>query len=1345
MHALISLSRKLTVHERHRSLKHALSLADMLSRREWPSVNKSEWLDNKLPVLLMWEWVCDTIGALLVVPGADVPACSAVIHLLNSLTSRDADASNIRLECVVDLIRKLTAFKSTWQSGGGYYVLAKLLALVSATSEPLRLIELQIAAACTHSMMPCCRLCEAKGMRTRCGVGAKRSCCDAAAADMCVRYCGASASSLMISLTHVRSSHHSVYYTACTRAAALLPSLLRGKVLPFLASPALDADSLRSKISDIFVNSQFPEAVLKLRLFIESLRPKWNASSVSGNSSASAALSSAEPAAAAKYVPVTVGEHAAFCVSNGDVDGLVFNSFLMLLVVFEGSNHFGSSSSVAGTNIDGGAENSSSSSSSKSDSGANIPLSVGLPPFALACHASSVIAAVLRSFRFRGGIEKRSCSLSADVIPRAVFVWLTHHPCIPLEFCGASYEPVKCAAAIVCCVAKGSVSFGSFVVWLLHPALIYMSKRHRSKAVQRLLEVAVAHKRLHSHLDIVSAGDMDKAIEDSAQNDAAIKFWRELVAIVFNGKLGGQPAGLVAEWDAEVVRNMFHEVAPSEGCRVDVAGDDSGVASAGVGVQVSQRNSVAVANEIARIMTEVSLHGTGAAAAGSENSTCDFLTRLSSLFHSHAVACTKFDPFDDINLDTASAATHSSASNHSKHLNDSGASNDDDAFVSMQLLELRATVSSCALSDALIFVQNVAGGSGAAKGSSTAPALQSLMAAQHTCAQFMTRISKFFIAAVETALLLICSGTVPAAAAATVLWKLCPTLTSRYLNHVLLLVPSVDNPALAAAHGLQSRIHQQQQQQQQQQYSPSSQLFAPLDHALPLLHQSSCSRHFHSWADLSGSHSASALRSHPTFDDRSGSSTGLSSNSNVCGAADSVFAAASSIAHHCSSFSVAALLRVLHPVWDLDAAIRSNMAGERVYVQQHELVSLLQEWMCNSAVSGGGDKSIISSGCSSVSAWRCEAFRALNCTFMELACSSSLMLASLGAVAARLLACDSVFQEVSAVVWQQATLQAGAAPSGCDVRDEQKQAKRPCYDYRQQQQQNAAQRETEDISLTDDEDDGANDVDIPNGCADDDSGEVLSRSGSAVAFDRAAAVVEPSVVCTLPGYSSDSCWHKLHAAMLLLPTAVSLFPSPLACLCFVTPLQVGEALHIVRMLSGLVRALNAAGERGGAAALRDDDVAMMVTVGGSDTVLCSCVAALCVLHARVCCMSLAAEMAPQRLPSQQSLPPLLARVRDTLHDAAQVACFSVALACGGGAVYRGIAASVHRALRAAQLPVFIRECSPAFCARIVCAWSQIHAPRCAGVAVACSCLIWCVSRMLGAVEAAAAVVSSPLA
>ena len=647
------------------------------------------------------------------------------------------------------------------------------------------------------------------------------------------------------------------------------------------------------------------------------------------------------------------------------------------------------------------------------------------------------------------------------------------------------------------------------MVWILHPALVYASKRVSNKAVHRMLLFAANHKSLHSHLDILSASDMSLAIEASAKNEAAVKFWLELIAIVSDGQVGGSHAGLVAEWDSRSVRDMLYDVAPPEDDQFDVVGDDAGVVVAGAAIDSRQKKSVSVANQIARIMMEVSLHGTGSGISGNDGGTVNFMSRLSSLFHSHVLACSTCDPFDDISLDTASAAQLNTSS--------------DDSFVSRQLQELRGAVSSCALSDALIFVQSFAG-SGTTNSSTAAPTLQSLMAAHHTSAQFITRISKFFIAAVEIGLLLISSGTVSAAAAATVLWKLCPTLASRYLNHMLLLIPSTDTSNATEESGHKSRIHQR--------CNPSSLLFAPLDHALPLLHQCACSHKFHSWASLSGSHSASALRAHNAQNELSGTSLGICSDSDASGALNDISDTANGIAHHCSSFSAPALLRVLNLEWGLDVAIRPDMVGEHIYVQQHELVSRLQDWMCKSAVSGGGDQSIISSGSSSVSVWRCDAFRTLNCCFMELACSSSLMLASLGIVASRLLTFDVVFQDVSAVAWQQATLHVAPALAGSLTSDEQKQAKRPCYSNRQQHDRNSVLYDNEDISLTDDEDDDTHDLDIPNGCDDLDSTDISSQGRGAPAF-------HPNLVNALPGFSEDACWHKLHAAMLLLPTAVS--------------------------------------------------------------------------------------------------------------------------------------------------------------------------------------------------------------
>ena len=142
---------------------------------------------------------------------------------------------------------------------------------------------------------------------------------------------------------------------------------------------------------------------------------------------------------------------------------------------------------------------------------------------------------------------------------------------------------------------------------------------------------------------------------------------------------------------------------------------------------------------------------------------------------------------------------------------------------------------------------------------------------------------------------------------------------------------------------------------------------------------------------------------------------------------------------------------------------------------------------------------------------------------------------------------------------------------------------------------------------------------------------------------------------------------------------------------FLTPLaQVGEALHIVRMFSCLVRSLDAE-------PLKDDSVPTMTHVGGTISALCSCVAAMCMVYARVCTMSIAAELISMHSHHHQSLLRLLARVRDTLCEAAKVTCFSVALVCGGGTLYRDVVTSTHYALKMARLPEQICnlfECLP---------------------------------------------------
>jgi hypothetical protein len=133
---------------------------------------------------------------------------------------------------------------------------------------------------------------------------------------------------------------------------------------------------------------------------------------------------------------------------------------------------------------------------------------------------------------------------------------------------------------------------------------------------------------------------------------------------------------------------------------------------------------------------------------------------------------------------------------------------------------------------------------------------------------------------------------------------------------------------------------------------------------------------------------------------------------------------------------------------------------------------------------------------------------------------------------------------------------------------------------------------------------------------------------------------------------------------------------------FKSLLQVGEALHTVQILACLVRSLDVV-------SLRNDDVTVIANFGGSGCALMSCVTGMCLLYARVCCMSVALEMIPQHSHHQQSLSLLLMRVRDTLSDAAKLACCNAALACGGGVVYRGIIASTHLALQEAQLPAHI--------------------------------------------------------
>jgi hypothetical protein len=1105
--AIMNLMPMLSVCERRHIFNYSLYLADNLTRREWFSADKMQWLDNKLPILLMWEWACDSIGTLLVASASDVLAASVLTQLLDLITSRDADASNIRFECFVDLLRKLSAFKLTWQSGGGYCLLAKLLMLASATSEPLRVIEVHFSIACVYSMTPGCRLCETKGMRNHFEPSLKRSCCDAATADICARLCSSNSSSLMASLSHIRSSVYSIYHVVCLRAAVIIPSLLRGHNLPFLASTDFNYDTLRAKITDIFLNSKFPEAVLKLRQFIEGLKPKWNASvqhfcNDQQVPSSSSALQSTEFRTPARNAPATVGEQAALFACNGDVDGMAFNSFLMMLIVFEGSNYFGIAS-VSLQSDDGEAEKGNSCKTSGASNFSTFSL---LPSFVHTCHASSVIAAVLRSFRFRGGIDKRSCSLTADLIPRAVFLWLSEIPCISLSFVGTSYDPARCAAALICCVSKGLISFGSFNVWLLYPALQHLSKYDRTKECHRLLALASNMKQKYSHLDVESSQSMRLAIDNAANNEASVQFWLELIRIVSDSKVGGSHSGIVPDWDARAVRDMLNDVAPSEEDMSDFLVESIAAPGPSILITTSCHKHI-VANQIARIMIDVSLHGSNKCVSDAKNCSNDFMGRLSLLFYSHVLACTTCDPFDD-DQDNASCSSVSTASTT-------------DAFLSIKLQEFRSSVSSCALSDALIFSQNRDHddfSNNCSKITSTGPSLQTLMAMNYTSAQFISRVSKFFIAAVEIGLVLIGSGTVPAFAAATALRKLCPTLTSRYFNHMLLLDTPADTTNYSCQHS--SPCHN---------YNPQSSLFAPLDHALPLLHHCACSQHFYSWANFSASHAASALR------ERSTEFSSINSDHDASGVFDADNDAIRGIAHHCSSMMVSTLLRKLHLELGLDATIQSEIVGEHVYIQEHDLVALLHEWICESAVSSGADKSIYNGSRSSVSMWRCEAFRDLNCSFMELACSPSLMLTSLGVVASRLSACDVIFQHISSVTWQQATLHLSPSSASKVMNDDNAHLERPKHDHLHLKLDwSMRQRvfEYEDVSLTDDEHDDANHEEIPDSCNNHDLQFIDLQQ-------RVGTPLHEGLTSMFPDFSTEVCRRKLHDAIMLLPTAVS--------------------------------------------------------------------------------------------------------------------------------------------------------------------------------------------------------------
>ena len=1106
LRTLLCLIPKLTVKERLHALQHSLYLADMLARREWPSVDKSQWLDSKLPILLIWEWTSDCLGALLVVPESNAPACAAITHLINSVTSRDADSSSIRLECIVDLIRKLSAFKSTWQSGGGYCLLSKLLMLASSTHEPLRIVELHLAIDCTYSMMPCCRLCAKQGSQKPSESFKKRSCCDAAAADTCARLSGASSASLNASLSQIRSTVHSIYNAACARVAILLPPFLMGQGFPFLASNSFDSDALRTKISDIFVNVQFPEAVLKLRLFIEGLKPKWNTNvqhffNVKDDALSSSASSSVESSIPARRSPATAGEQVTYCLYNGDVDGSVFNAFLMMLVVFEGSNHFG-------IVIPGGLKHDTENSKSReSGSNVNLPSCDHLPSFARSCHASSVIAAVLRSFRFRGGIDKRSCSLATDLIPRAVFLWLSQLPSIALSFSGASYDPAKCAAAFISCVAKGLISFSSFVVWLLYPALRYRySNLDRTKACQRLLALASSQKRMNSHLDFESSRCMSQAIDNSAKNEVAVIFWLELIRIVSDSQVGGSHSGLVAEWDAKAVRDMLNDVTlPTKWDALDFSFEEIAASRFSVNVIHSQKSNAA--NQIACIMMDASQYGTESCINGSKTCSIDYMSRLSSLFYSHVLACTTRDPFDNIDQDASSPNPLQTST---------------DSFITSQLQEIRGTVNSCALSDALIFAQkhyNDSLGSGkTSDGGSTAPSMQTIIAAHYTSAPFISRLSKFFTTAVEVGLVLVGSNTISTAAVATVLHQLCPTLASRYFSHMLLLIPAAD-----LTNNLQDTSRKFFTLENG---SPLSPLFAPLDHALPLFHHCASCHNFHTWASVSASHAASALRHEVTCS--STIFTGNDSSNKLNFNSETVYV----VAHHCSSISVSAVLRNLHAEYGLGATLCIQEVGKFMYVQQHELVSQLQEWIYKYDAHDRVDKTIMNSNWSSMSMWRCEAFRALNCSFMELACSPSLIISSVGIVASRISSFDLIFQDLSTVMWQQATSRFNPASAGFVSSDEKVNPE--LYKKVQHHEvQTKAQHvfDVEDSSLTDDEYDCTCCEEAPSSA----SYRNLTDLHSEQHIESSSHLNFTDVYSNI---SNESCWQKLHASVMLLPTAV---------------------------------------------------------------------------------------------------------------------------------------------------------------------------------------------------------------
>ena len=238
------------------------------------------------------------------------------------------------------------------------------------------------------------------------------------------------------------------------------------------------------------------------------------------------------------------------------------------------------------------------------------------------------------------------------------------------------------------------------------------------------------------------------------------------------------------------------------------------------------------------------------------------------------------------------------------------------------------------------------------------------------------------------------------------------------------------------------------------------------------------------------------------------------------------------VAHHCSSISVSAVLRNLHAEYGLGATLCIQEVGKFMYVQQHELVSQLQEWIYKSDAHDRVDKTFMNSNWSSMSMWRCEAFRALNCSFMELACSPSLIISSVGVVASRITSFDLIFQDLSTVMWQQATSRFNSASAGFVSSDEKVNPE--LYKKVQHHEvQTKAQHvfDIEDSSLTDDEYDCTCCEIAPSSA----SYRNLTDLHSEQHIESSSHLNFTDVYSNI---SHESCWQKLHASVMLLPTAV---------------------------------------------------------------------------------------------------------------------------------------------------------------------------------------------------------------